>query len=75
MEGSPTTDLGRNMPTSDRVPFFMPRPILRIMTDADEAVDEIDRLSIDPPKTRGPYMLVPRPASSCFFAIRSCSAL
>ena len=39
--GTPTTDLGRNRPTSDRVPFFTPLPILRSMTEAEEAVEEI----------------------------------
>ena len=48
--GTPTTDLGRNRPTSDRVPFFMPWPILRSITEAEEAVEEIDKLSVEPVK-------------------------
>ncbi len=53
-DGTPTIDLGRNSPTRERVPFFMPRPILRIIIDAEEAVDEMDRLSVDPWKNLPP---------------------
>lgn len=68
------TDLGLNSPASDLVLFFIPRPILRIMTEAEEAVEEMERLSVEPPNILGPYMLLPIPAASCCCAIRACSA-
>jgi hypothetical protein len=50
MELMLATDLGRNMPTNERVERFTPLPILRSIIDADEAVDDTDRLSVDPVK-------------------------
>jgi hypothetical protein len=32
----------------------MPRPIFRIIIEADEAVDEIERLSVEPEKNLAP---------------------
>jgi hypothetical protein len=48
----PMKDLGRKRPTSDRVDFFIPLPIFRNIIDAEEAVDEIDKLSVEPVKKR-----------------------
>lgn len=48
--GTPMTDLGRKSPVSDLVDFFMLFPILRIIMEADEAVDDMERLSVDPVK-------------------------
>ena len=48
----PIKDLGRKRPTSDRVDFFIPLPIFRNIIDAEEAVDEIDKLSVEPAKKR-----------------------
>lgn len=48
--GTPTTDFGLKSPTKEREPFFIPLPIFLIMTDAEEAVDDIERLSVDPVK-------------------------
>jgi hypothetical protein len=44
------TDFGLNKPLIDLPPFFMPLPIFRSIMDAEDAVDEIDRLSVDPVK-------------------------
>jgi hypothetical protein len=52
--GMPLADFGRKRPTRERVLFFMPRPIFLIIIEADEAVDEMERLSVDPPKKRPP---------------------
>lgn len=52
--GAPMIDFGRKSPTRDRVPFFMPRPIFRIIIEADDAVDEMERLSVDPWKNLPP---------------------
>lgn len=48
--GDPITDFGRNKPARERPPFFMPLPIFRSMIEAEEAVEEMDRLSVDPVK-------------------------
>jgi hypothetical protein len=50
MELMLATDLGRNMPTKDRVDLFIPLPIFRSIIEAEEAVDDTDRLSFDPVK-------------------------
>jgi hypothetical protein len=42
------TDFGLNRPLIDLPPFFIPEPIFRSIMDAEEAVDEMDRLSVDP---------------------------
>jgi hypothetical protein len=47
-----TMDLGRNSPTSDRVDLFMPLPIFRSIIEADDAVDDTDRLSVELLKNR-----------------------
>lgn len=52
--GTPMVDFGRNKPARERPPFFIPRPIFRIMIDADEAVEEIERLSVEPENRREP---------------------
>ena len=46
------TDFGRNRPTSDLVDRFIPLPIFRNMIDAEEAVEEMDRLSVELLKKR-----------------------
>jgi hypothetical protein len=43
----PTMDLGRKRPTKERPPFFMVRPILRIIIEADDAVEEMEMLSVE----------------------------
>jgi hypothetical protein len=48
--GTPITDFGLKRPTSERVDFFIPLPIFRIIIDAEDAVEEIDRLSVEPEK-------------------------
>lgn len=40
-------DFGRKRLRRFRVDFFMPRPNFLSMMDADEAVDEMDMLSVD----------------------------
>jgi hypothetical protein len=45
--GTPMIDFGRNNPTRDRPPFFMPRPIFRIMMEAEDAVEETEMLSVE----------------------------
>jgi hypothetical protein len=52
--GTPVTDFGRKSPTSDRVLFFIPRPIFRIIIEAEDAVEEMERLSVDPWKNLPP---------------------
>jgi hypothetical protein len=48
--GTPITDFGLKRPTSERVDFFIPLPIFLIIIEAEDAVDEIERLSVDPEK-------------------------
>ena len=45
--GDPTVDLGRNIPTKDRDDRFTPLPILRNITDAEDAVEDTDKLSVE----------------------------
>lgn len=52
--GTPMTDLGRNKPLMLRAPFLAPRPIFLSINDADDAVDEMDRLSVEPVKPPWP---------------------
>lgn len=46
--GTPITDFGLKRPAKERPLFFIPRPIFRIIIEAEEAVEEMDRLSVDP---------------------------
>jgi hypothetical protein len=40
--------LGLKSPLMDLPPFFMPLPIFLSMIEADDAVEDIDRLSVEP---------------------------
>lgn len=46
--GTPTTDFGLKRPFNDRVDFLIPRPILRSIREAEDAVDAREMLSVDP---------------------------